>query len=248
MADTNAPSAQLSTTERVIAGIVAGLLLGGGIVAVFLTDSEIGVAALLVVGAALAILALTGQTLRRIKIGENETEFYAKIGRDAVATAESESAPPAEREAAREFVERASDATPDVPSRVVGIGLARAYERATVAALRRVRTDVQVSEVGGLDAIVDGKVGIDVKYRPAGRPPGLSALSRGGNYRPAIEVAATMGIGSLLILTNSAVDDDSSTVVTDTANGQAVTVRIMQWTAESPDQQLSEALDALVEA
>ena len=105
-----------------------------------------------------------------------------------------------------------------------------------------------VSEVGGLDAILGDQVGIDIKYRSAGRPPGRSALSRGGSYRPAIEAAAGHGIGALLILTNSTVEDDTPLVIADTTNGRPVTVRIMQWTAESPDERLSEAVRALAEA
>ncbi|WP_143458877.1 hypothetical protein [Leifsonia sp. ALI-44-B] len=245
MADTNSTSAQLSITERVLAAVTAAILLSAGVIAVFLTENEIGVAALFLIGAALAMLALTGQTLRRIKIGENETEFYAKVGRNAVATAESETATPTERETAREIVERASDSAADLPSRVVDITLARTYERTTFAALKRVSDDVTFSEMRGLDAIVNKKIGIDVKYRSAGRPPGRSALSKGGNYRPAIEAASNSGIKALLILTNSTVDDDSPVVIDDTLSGQVITVRIMQWTADSPDLQLAEAIQEL---
>lgn len=240
-------AAQLSRTERILSAVVASVLFAGGMTGTFMTDNEIGVAAMIIVGAALAVLALTGQALRRIKIGENETEFFARVGRDALETAESETVSPSQRETARELVERASEATVEVPTRVMGIGLARAYERSTIAALKRVSEDLRISEVGGLDAVIDDSVGVDVKYRQAGRPPGQTALARGGKYRPAVEAAASQGLRALLILTNSNVDDESPMTVSDTSSGTPVTVRILQWTEDMSDESLASALQSLLD-
>lgn len=246
MADDPDSSAQLTPFERV-SSAVAGIALGvTGCIATFTTDNEFGTGALIVLGGAFGVLALTGQPIRRIKIGDHETEFYAKVGRKAVEVAESDSGDVSERETALELVEQVRETTPNAPTRVVSLSLAYQYERTVLDAVQRAAAVVETPKFGPVDAIVDKTIGVEVKYRSAGRAPGKNALSPGGAYRQAVERAAASGLDALLVVTNSTVAFDQIESVPDTQSGRPLRVKLLQWTQGMGDEVLKAGLSEMV--
>ncbi|MFG1910995.1 hypothetical protein [Kribbella sp. NPDC048928] len=106
------PSRPLSKGQRRTSIVLGVLTLGAGAVGSFLDGTNsIGIPALVVIGAALTYVGITGQTLTRVKIGDNELALAKQIVTD-------ESAPDNLRVAAAEVLEET-----DVP-------LARTTKRA----------------------------------------------------------------------------------------------------------------------
>lgn len=98
------PSRPLSIGQRRVAASIGIAALGGGAVGSFLSGTNsIGIPALIATGAALTYVGITGQTLTRIKIGENEVGLAKQV-------VTNESAPENLRVKAAEVLEEA-----DVP-------------------------------------------------------------------------------------------------------------------------------------
>jgi hypothetical protein len=230
----------LSRGERVWGGIIGGALLATGATSTFVGNNGIGSAALIIIGGALLLLGVTGQTLRKVKIGDNETEFYAKVGRRAVDAAESEAVDKSEREAARDLIEQVSETTRSVPARVLDISRGLEYEEVVSAAVKRATMN---GEAKGKPAT--SLIAVEVKYRQAGRAPGPRSLEPNGNFRPLAERAARAGYRALLIVTNSAVGFDGVIELNDLADGKSLRVLLCQWTPDMGDGVLAEALARL---
>lgn len=236
---------KLSPKERACAGVVAGLTLAAGTVSVFTDMNEVGTGALILVGGAFALASITGQTIRRFKIGDNEAEFNRRVTRklaDTVAADTSES------EAAARILEEVASETPQAPARVLNTTNAFHYERAVIEALRRVSPNVRMLLDDVVDAIAGGKVAVVIKYRVAGRPPGVRALER-PPYHGFIERAASVGgVRAVLLVTNSVVAEDANSggpALVPTAVAGDVAVRLVQWAPHTGDEALAEALEQL---
>lgn len=239
-------SDQLSPKERGWSAVLAVMALGAGGVATFMTENGAGTAALVVAGLVMGVFALTGQALSRFKIGDTDVEFATKVGRKTLELAESDSSDPDIRAAARSVVEDVADRSAEVPSSVRRLEKAAGYENAVVSALTRAYGQelADIRKRTGLDAVI-GDVGVEIKYRQAGRPPGHGSLTGAGQYAAAVNVAARERRKALLIVTNSAVADPDPISI-DGQNGEpTVRVRILQWVESMGEAVLKDALDEL---
>ncbi|MFJ7491167.1 hypothetical protein ACIQZB_07890 [Streptomyces sp. NPDC097727] len=62
----------LKTSERWIAGLVGFVMIGAGTAAVFLREVEAGPTALITLGALLTVIAISGVSIKRARIGDSE--------------------------------------------------------------------------------------------------------------------------------------------------------------------------------
>ncbi|MET7744801.1 hypothetical protein [Streptomyces sp. NPDC005385] len=70
------PSVPLTRLERTLAGGMGLLMIGGGTAAVFTRKVEAGPTALITVGALLVVIAISGVSIKRAKIGDNEITLH----------------------------------------------------------------------------------------------------------------------------------------------------------------------------
>ncbi|WP_146197451.1 hypothetical protein [Promicromonospora sp. AC04] len=173
----SAPDGESSQTEglgrfsRIVAGVVAAAGLVAGGVAVYVNSSEAGSVALVLVGGVFAYLALSGQALRRLKLGENEAEFSNAVKRAAMRRVKSGDAQfeasGSAADVATEILEEAAQDSSNVPQEVLAITSAHRYERAVLAALRRVAQSMDAQDGlidSGFDAVVNGKIAVQIKF------------------------------------------------------------------------------------
>lgn len=235
--------------ERTWAGIVGGILLGGGALSVFTDVNEAGSVALIATGGFFGFLAVSGQTLRKLRFGDSEAEFNRRVTREVTERVQHGAPGQNESEVAAQILEQAANESSTTPSRVINTTNAFRYERSVLAALRRVASDYSIGapDDTGLDARVNGDTGVVVKYRGAGRPPGLRALQEGGAYHSIIARAARLkGVSRVLIVTNSAVGEDAQDPVAAFQPGSLgaapVQVKLVHWTPDLGDDPLEDAL------
>lgn len=70
------PSVPLTRLERTLAGGMGLLMIGGGTAAVFTRKVEAGPTALITVGALLVVIAISGVSIKRAKIGDSEITLH----------------------------------------------------------------------------------------------------------------------------------------------------------------------------
>jgi len=166
----------LSRSERAFAASCGLALLIAGTVAVFLTDSDLGTAALLAAGLILVVLGVTGKLPSRISYGDKSVEWLQDLVETSLNSADS-------IETKNEvIVSFGPDRLPKPAQREVSsaVGVYIAYEQSVIAALNRVRPpDASASlesRRGGRDEIADALLShdgkhllIEIKYRSSNR-------------------------------------------------------------------------------
>lgn len=71
---------RLNDVQRWLIGILGAGGLGGGSVATFMDSAEAGPVAMIAVGAIFLLIGLAGVLPTRLKIGDNEAEFWEEVG------------------------------------------------------------------------------------------------------------------------------------------------------------------------
>jgi hypothetical protein len=187
-------------------GLLLGLAgLGAGATAVFVTRVEAGPVALIAVGAIFTLVAMAGRIPRRLKLGENEADFYDEEIRETFSEI-VDLVPPERFDEAEETLERVS---PRLAPVVRPAQNALEYERAVLdllAVLTDSDGDVHVTAPSGIadtgyDALIAGdsgrKVVVEIKYD-------IRNLSMNGVRRLQNQLAATRsqsGADQMLLIT-----------------------------------------------
>ena len=210
--------------------IGAGGVAAGGI-AVFASSNQAGTAILLLIGAVLLVLGIQGTPLRRFASGANSVEMATIRQRAAevMTRVESHESP--------EVVAAVSDAVAAIDPRIPRASSAAAYQREVASALRRVGATTNTSTaVRGADgrrvdtvaAVGDGKVPIEIVYRPRG-PVGHH------------EIGATRGRTATVLITNAPVSGESLThsAATEPFNAD---IEVVTWNDARDDDVLAAAL------
>jgi hypothetical protein len=213
------------------------LLLAAGGAAVFLADSDIGSAALLLAGVALLLFAVAGTVPSRFKFGDTEIIFSEVVIDEAL-----DEIPTAEAKARFASTVALQVETPYREAVAAVFGSYYLYERAALGALRRVAyaLGLQASESrvdSGFDAEVTGESSIilvAVKHRRVGTALDLETVR---NF-----LAARTGRDSrMLIISNVG----PSNAVVEAMSTMRSTIRIVAWMSEADDVALMEALREL---
>ncbi|WP_461296344.1 hypothetical protein [Streptomyces harbinensis] len=125
------PGVPLSRRERLAAAVAGILMLGAGTTAVFMRDVEAGPTALIGLGAFLLVIAISGVTVKSLRIGDNQVDMHRRREEAAVVLSET----PADQLQAAVDILAAYDPAA-VSDRSVRMALTLAYEAAALAALR----------------------------------------------------------------------------------------------------------------
>lgn len=241
------PTEGLGWLPRAIAGVVATASLVFGGRAVFVTTNEAGSVSLILVGGVFAYLAVSGQALRRLKMGDNEAEFSKAVFRVAMRTVEGGGSSAGDgtstEAAAAKILEQAAREAPSVPRKVLAATEAHRYEEAVIAALRRVAETVS-TDVGhhdrGADAVVNGTVAVQIKY--ANKPVMVVDLN-GGGLLDESKLEAPDGFQALLCVTHNVM------IMPPTNDNLSISVgrirprvKVVHWNPVMGDAPLAEAL------
>ncbi|MGI5455913.1 hypothetical protein ACQEWB_22580 [Streptomyces sp. CA-249302] len=128
---TDGPSVPLTRLERTLAGGMGLLMIGGGTAAVFTRKVEAGPTALITVGALLVVIAISGVSVKRAKIGDNEITLH---NRQAAALQISRT-PADELDAALSVLAAYDPAAVTDPS--IRMAISGAYTSAVLSSLER---------------------------------------------------------------------------------------------------------------
>ena len=132
---------QLSLKLRIMCGIVGAAGLGAGGTATFVTSNSAGTGVMLIVGAVFSYLAITGVSIARAKIGDNEIDFQPY--EEVVSQVLEFGAPEAREEVAEAVVEKLPV---DDPTRLQAQEIL--YARDVLHALLRVGAELHVLPLG----------------------------------------------------------------------------------------------------
>ncbi|WP_159074298.1 hypothetical protein [Streptomyces dioscori] len=125
------PSVPLTRLERTLAGGMGLLMIGGGTTAVFTRKVEAGPTALITVGALLVVIAISGVSIKRARIGDNEITLH---NRQAAALQLSRT-PADELDAALSVLAAYDPAAVTDPS--IRMAISGAYTSAVLSSLER---------------------------------------------------------------------------------------------------------------
>ncbi|MGW8450479.1 hypothetical protein ACWGLO_03175 [Streptomyces niveus] len=125
------PSAPLTRLERALAGGMGLLMIGGGTAAVFTRKVEAGPTALITLGALLVVIAISGVSIKRARIGDNEITLH---NRQAAALQLSRT-PADELDAALSVLAAYDPAA--VSDRSIRMAISGAYTSAVLSSLER---------------------------------------------------------------------------------------------------------------
>lgn len=149
----------LKTSERWIAGIVGFSMIGAGTAAVFLRKVEAGPTALITLGALLTVIAISGVSIKRARIGDNEILLHNR----QAAAIEIANTPADELESALGVLAAYDPGAVTDPA--IKMALAAAYDSAMKQKLGEAFGDRYVRNVEFRDGVVDlptGRVDIQI--------------------------------------------------------------------------------------
>lgn len=238
-------SNSLSLGERISATTLGLAAAGGGGVAVFVSDNQVGTGALLILAAALLLMGVQGTALSRFGMGENAVEFRTRRKIRAQLIEEAEAGEdPREVEA---FARAAAIAAPTSAS--VAQSEALIYESQVGEALSRTgATSVRVSASSDhlLDyrSFYDGKqVDVVIKYTSPLRPPTPSWLLKTVE-KVLFSLRPRQTESSLLVVVNVA-SDRALLEARERVAQMNFPVEIVRWASERDDDDLRAALARL---
>ncbi|MFJ5267110.1 hypothetical protein [Streptomyces sp. NPDC088358] len=151
----------LKTSERWIAGFVGFLMIGAGTAAVFLREVEAGPTALITVGALLTVIAISGVSIKRARIGDSEILLHNR----KAAAIEIANTPAEELESALSVLAAYDPGAVTDPG--IQMALAAAYDSAMKSKLREAFGNRYINEGRSSDGSIElplGRVDIDIRY------------------------------------------------------------------------------------
>ncbi|MFF2139650.1 hypothetical protein [Streptomyces sp. NPDC058193] len=151
----------LKTSERWIAGIVGFLMIGAGTAAVFLRKVEAGPTALITLGALLTVIAISGVSIKRARIGDNEILLHNR----QVAAIKIANTPAEDLDSALGVLAAYDPRAVTDPA--IQMALAAAYDSAMKSKLREAFGDRYISGGRNSDGHIDlpsGRVNVEIRY------------------------------------------------------------------------------------
>jgi hypothetical protein len=157
----------LSGWQRSFAGIAGSIAFGCGAVATFTDRNSVGCGVLVGTGALFGLLAITGDRIRRAKVGSSEVELIAP--RQVVRASMDSPNAEVKKEVAEAVLESPLPRFDPLRLQAQTIAEAAVYESSVLEALIRVVPAMDLNDTGGrgLDAIAvhnGERIGIVIKY------------------------------------------------------------------------------------
>ncbi|CAM5653531.1 hypothetical protein I6J39_34705 (plasmid) [Streptomyces californicus] len=151
----------LKTSERWIAGIVGFLMIGAGTAAVFLRKVEAGPTALITLGALLTVIAISGVSIKRARIGDNEILLHNR----QAAAIEIANTPAEDLDSALGVLAAYDPGAVTDPA--IQMALAAAYDSAMKSKLREAFGGRYISGGRISDGLIDlpnGRVHVEIRH------------------------------------------------------------------------------------